>query len=85
MVVQSSTIARLNALPAGGVPQRSSMRGIAPNCSKLSHAQPEISQYDRLCPSETLVTPPISPPLSGSGGLGAPPRRGRIHAGLVFF
>ena len=33
-------------------------------CSKLSHARQKFS-YMLACPSETLVTPPISPPLSG--------------------
>ena len=53
-----------------------------PACLRLGDAQ-----LQNCC---TLIRPPelwypTMPPSVGFGGLGAPPRRGRFHAGLVFF
>jgi hypothetical protein len=42
-------------------------------------------RLSQIPPVGALVTPPNIAPLCRVGGLGAPPRRGRFHAGLVFF
>jgi hypothetical protein len=49
---------------------------------------PTIGRFKFSCatlPVGALVTPPIQPPLSGLAASALPPRRGRCHAGLVFF
>jgi hypothetical protein len=48
-------------------------------------SQTWAAAYLKLCPSETFGHPTNKAPLCRAGGLGAPPRRGRIGAELVFF
>jgi bifunctional non-homologous end joining protein LigD len=48
-------------------------------------SQTWAAAYLKLCPSETFGHPTNKAPLCRVGGLGAPPRRGRIGAELVFF
>jgi hypothetical protein len=48
-------------------------------------SQTWAAAYLKLCPPETFGHPTNKAPLCRVGGLGAPPRRGRIGAELVFF
>ena len=48
-------------------------------------SQTWAAAYLKLCPSETFGHPTNRAPLCRVGGLGAPPRRGRIGVELVFF
>jgi hypothetical protein len=48
-------------------------------------SQTWAAAYLKLCSSETFGHPTKKAPLCRVGGLGAPPRRGRIGAELVFF
>ena len=48
-------------------------------------SQTWAAAYLELCPSETFGHPTNKAPFCRVGGLGAPPRRGRIGAELVFF
>lgn len=48
-------------------------------------SQTWAAAYLKFCPSETFGHPTNKAPLCRVGGLGAPPRRGRIGAELVFF
>jgi bifunctional non-homologous end joining protein LigD len=53
-------------------------------CPKAFHRL-GVAAYLKPCPSETFGHPTNKAPLCRVGGLGAPPRRGRIGAELVFF